>query len=87
MKHDFKTVIKNGHEKRVPDPEMVARAKPRIEVRFRHLKAGRPQKWGDSTTLITKNANEFDTSNMSAEELERQIADIELKSRVARNVA
>ena len=42
MKHDFRTVIKHGQEKRVADPEMVARAKLRIEVRFRHLKAGRP---------------------------------------------
>jgi hypothetical protein len=63
MRHDFRTVIKNGQEKRVADPDMVARAKLRIEVRFRHLKAGRPNKWGDSTTLITKSADEFDTSN------------------------
>jgi hypothetical protein len=27
MKHDFKTVIKNGREKRVADPEMVAKVK------------------------------------------------------------
>ena len=32
MKNDFKTVIKNGKEKRVADPDMVARAKLRIEV-------------------------------------------------------
>jgi hypothetical protein len=84
MKHDFKTVIKNGQEKRVPDPEMVARAKLRIEVRFRHLKALRPQRWGDSTTLISKSEDQFDPSKLSAEELEKQIADIEHKSRVAR---
>jgi hypothetical protein len=77
MRRDFKTVVKNGLEKRVPDPEMVARARIRIEVRFRHLKAGRPQKWGDSSTLTVKNADPFDTANISAEELERQIADIE----------
>jgi hypothetical protein len=57
MRHDFRTVIKNGQEKRVPDPEMVARAKLRIEVRFRHLKAGRPAKWGDVSTLNVKNAD------------------------------
>jgi hypothetical protein len=45
MRHDFRTVIKNGQEKRVPDPDMVARAKLRIDVRFRHLKAFRPQRW------------------------------------------
>jgi hypothetical protein len=84
MRHDFKTVIKNGHEKRVPDPDMVARARLRIEVRFKHLKALRPQRWGDVSTLITKGQDDFDTSTMSAEELERQIADIERKSRISK---
>jgi hypothetical protein len=80
MKHDFRTIIKNGQEKRVPDPEMVARAKLRIEVRFRHLKAGMPSKWGDTSTLITKSADEFDPANFSAEQLEIEIAQIERKS-------
>jgi hypothetical protein len=84
MRHDFRTVIKNGQEKRVPDPDMVARAKLRIDVRFRHLKAGRPQKWGDSTTIITKSDDPFDTSNLSADQLEQEIAAIESKSRMAR---
>jgi hypothetical protein len=84
MRHDFRTVIKNGQEKRVPDPDMVARAKLRIEVRFRHLKAGRPQKWGDSTTLTVKNDDPFDTSNLSADQLEAEIAAIENKSRITR---
>jgi hypothetical protein len=84
MRHDFRTVIKNGQEKRVPDPDMVARVKLRIDVRFRHLKAGRPQKWGDSITLITKSADEFDTSNLSAEQLEAEIASIENKGRITR---
>jgi hypothetical protein len=87
MRHDFKTVIKNGHEKRVPDPDMVARARLRIEVRFKHLKALRPQRWGEVSTLVTKGADDFDTSNMSVEELERQIADIEAKSRSVKKVA
>jgi terminase small subunit-like protein len=84
MTHDFKTIIKNGREKRVPDPEMVARARLRIEVRFKHLKAGRPQKWGDVSTLNVKNQDEFDPASFSAEELEKQIADIENKSRPSR---
>ena len=46
-----------------------------------HLKALRPQRWADVSTLITK-SDDFDTTSMSAEELERQIADIEHKSRV-----
>jgi hypothetical protein len=84
MRHDFKTVVKRGQEKRVPDPEMVGRAKLRIEVRFRHLKAGRPQKWGDATTLTVKNADPFDTSNLSLDQLEAEIADIERKGRIVR---
>jgi hypothetical protein len=87
MKHDFRTVIKNGQEKRVADPEQIARARLRIEVRFKHLKAGRPQKWGDISTLNLKTADEFDTSSLSAEELEKQIADIENKSRVTSRAA
>jgi hypothetical protein len=82
MRHDFRTVIKNGLEKRIPDPDMVARAKLRIDVRFRHLKAGLPSKWGDSTTIITKSTD--DTSNLSAEQLEAEIASFEKKSRVTR---
>jgi hypothetical protein len=35
------------------------------------------------STLNVKSQDEFDTSNLSAEELEKQIADIERKSRPA----
>ena len=69
MSRDFKTV----KEKRVPDPEQVARAKLRIDVRFRHLKAMRPQRWGDVATLITKDGDGFDTSALDTESLEREI--------------
>ena len=51
MSRDFKTVIKNSQEKRIPDSEQVARAKLRINVRFRHLKAYRQQRWGDASTV------------------------------------
>jgi hypothetical protein len=84
MKNDFKTVIKNGKEKRVADPEMVARAKLRIEVRFKHLKAGKPSKWGDVSTLITKSDDPNDAANLSQEELEKRIADLDTKERVFR---
>jgi hypothetical protein len=79
MSRDYRTVVKNHQEKRVADPEMVARAKLRIEVRFRHLKAGRPQKWGDQTTIVSKSADLFDPSNLNDEELEKRIAEIEAK--------
>jgi hypothetical protein len=85
MKNDFKTVIKNGKEKRVADPDMVARAKLRIEVRFRHLKAGKPSKWGDSTTLITKGDDSLDPANLSDEVLEARLADMESKDRIMRS--
>jgi hypothetical protein len=65
----------------------VARAKLRIEVRFKHLKALRPQRWGETSTLITKSSDGFDVSNLSADELEAQIADIERKSRSDRRAA
>ena len=82
MKHDFRTVIKNGQEKRVRDPEQIARARLRIEVRFKWLKALRPQRWGEVSTLNVKNHDDFDPANFNPDELERQIADIEHKSRV-----
>jgi hypothetical protein len=73
-RNDFKTVSKRGQEKRIPDADMVSRSKLRIEVRRLHLIAGRPNKWGSSTTLITKSDDGFDTSNMSAEQPEAEIA-------------
>jgi hypothetical protein len=87
MKRDFKLVIKNGREKRVADPDMVARARLRIEVRFKHLKAGKPQKWGDASVLTVKSQDEFDTSNLSADALEAEIASIEHKAHISRKVA
>jgi hypothetical protein len=87
MRHDFRTAVKNGTEKRVPDPEQIARAKLRIDVRFRHLKAMRPQRWGDVSNLNVKNTDEADPTNFSQDELERQIADIERKSRTVKNAA
>jgi hypothetical protein len=79
---DFKEVVRNGRTVRVLDGEAIARAKLRVEVRFRHLKAGRPQKWGDSTTIVTKSEDSLDFSNLSDEELEKRLAEIEGKQRV-----
>ena len=77
---DVDEVKTKGTVRRVLDPGKLTAAKLRVEVRGLHLKAGRPQKWGDSTTLITKSTDD-DPANMTPEELERQIADIEVKSR------
>jgi hypothetical protein len=83
---DFDEVKSKGGVRRVLDPGKLTAAKLRVEVRRLHLKAGKPHKWGDSTTLITKSDDAFDPSNMSPDELEKQIAEIEYKSRI-RNVA
>ncbi len=84
MKSDFKIVIKNGKEKRVIDPEAIARAKLRVEVRFKHLKSGKPSKWGDVQTLITKSDDPIDVSNLSTDELEKKIAEFNVKNRIVR---
>ena len=85
--HDFKEIIKQGGKRtRVVDPEVIARAKLRVDVRFKHLKAGKPQKWGDSTTIITKDQDEFDSGGMSNEELEKKLDEIERKNKVVREV-
>jgi hypothetical protein len=87
MDRDYKDVpAARGATKRVMDAEVISRAKLRVDVRFKHLKAGKPQKWGETSTLITKNEDEFNPENFSADELEKQIADIENKARIARPV-
>jgi hypothetical protein len=83
---DFDEVKSKGSVRRIIDPGKLTAAKLRVEVRRLHLIAGKPQKWGSSTTLITKSDDAFDPASMSAEELESQIAQIEHKSRI-RNVA
>jgi Bacteriophage Sf6, terminase small subunit-like len=85
---DWREIIqRNGETRKVIDSEVIARAKLRVEVRFRHLKAGRPQKWGDSSTLNVKTSDsDLDATGMSTDELERRIADIESKSRIVRIV-
>jgi hypothetical protein len=84
---DFKDVVRNGRTVRVLDGDAIARAKLRVEVRFRHLKAYRPQRWGDVSTLITKDADASDPANLSNEELERRLADLDVKDRIVRPAA
>jgi hypothetical protein len=70
---------------RVLDGDAIARAKLRVEVRFRHLKAGRPAKWGDTSTLVTKSVDE--TEGLTMDELDAKIADLSRKNEAVRNVA
>jgi hypothetical protein len=85
MTRDFKEVIRGGKTIKVVDAEVIARAKLRVDVRFKHLKAGKPQKWGETSTLITKTDGE-DPSELSIEELERRLADIDTKNRILKSV-
>jgi hypothetical protein len=80
----FEEVKIKGVTKRVRDPVVIQGAKLSIEVRRLHLIAGKPQKWGSSTTLITKSDDGFDPANLSADELEKQIAEFERKSRIVK---
>ncbi len=66
----YDVVKVKGVEKRVRDAVVIQGAKLAIEVRRLHLIAGRPNKWGNSTTLITKSEDGFDPANLSADELE-----------------
>jgi len=77
---DYDEVKVKGVTRRVLDPAKITSAKLRVEVHRLHLIAGRPQKWGSSTTLITKSADDFDPANMSAEDLEKSILELEVKA-------
>jgi hypothetical protein len=85
MSKDFKEIIRNGKTIRQVDAEVIARAKLRVDVRFKHLRAGKPNKWGDSTTLITKSEGE-DPADLSNEELERRLKDLDVKDRILKAV-
>ena len=82
---DFREVVRGGVKVRVLDGEAIARAKLRVEVRFRHLKAGRPAKWGDSTTIVTKSEDECST--LTDEALEKKISDMDFRDRVMKSAA
>jgi hypothetical protein len=68
---------------RVLDGEAIARAKLRVEVRFRHLKSLKPSVWGEQSTLAIKSVD-TDLENMSQEELDQKLAELEHKDRVVK---
>jgi hypothetical protein len=74
---DFRTITKGGKTTKVLDGEVISRAKLRVDVRRAHLKAYRPLLWGEASTLYTKSIDEID--NMSPEELEKKLAELETK--------
>ena len=80
---DWREVMRNGRSTRVLDGDAIARAKLRVEVRFRHLKALKPSIWGEQSTLNVK-SDQNDIENMSQEELDRKIAELDIKDAVVK---
>jgi len=84
VSRDFRDVVRNGTNERpvrVLDGGAIARAKLRVEVRLKHLKAYKPQIWGEQSTLNVK-SDPLDIDNMSTEELAAKIAELETKDRI-----
>jgi hypothetical protein len=79
---DFRDVVRNGRTQRVLDGDAIARAKLRVEVRFRHLKAFKPSLWGEQSTLNLKQSDPTDIDNMTSEALARKISELETKDRI-----
>ena len=66
---DFRDVVRHGRPVRVLDGEAIARAKLRVEVRLKHLKAYKPSIWGEQSTLNVKQSDPLDLDQMTTEEL------------------
>ena len=80
---DFRDVMRNGRPVRVLDGDAIARAKLRVDVRLRHLKALKPSIWGEQSTLnLRSDPNDID--NMSSDEIAKKIAELETKENAAR---
>jgi hypothetical protein len=79
---DFRDVVRNGRTARVLDGDAIARAKLRVEVRLKHLKAYKPSIWGEQSTLNVKQSDPLDLDQMTTEELAAKIAELEHKDRV-----
>ena len=79
---DFRDVVRHGRPTRVLDGDAIARAKLRVEVRLKHLKAYKPSIWGEQSTLNVKQSDPLDLDQMTTEELAAKIAELEHKERV-----
>ena len=79
---DFRDVVRHGRPTRVLDGDAIARAKLRVEVRLKHLKAYKPSIWGEQSTLNVKQGDPLDLDQMTSEELAAKIAELETKERV-----
>jgi hypothetical protein len=79
---DFRDVVRHGRPARVLDGDAIARAKLRVEVRLKHLKAYKPSLWGEQSTLNVKQSDPLDLDQMTTEEIAAKIAELEHKDRV-----
>ena len=81
-RHDFRDVKRGNQMVRVVDGDAIARAKLRVEVRFRHLKAYKPSLWGETSTLNLKtDPMAPDLEAMTIDEVNRKIFELEEKDR------
>ena len=72
-----------GGTVRVLDGDTIARAKLRVELRLKHLRAYKPSLWGEQSTLNVK-TDPHDVDNMTGEELERKIRELEEKDEIVK---
>jgi hypothetical protein len=83
-RQDIKTITKGSKVTKVLDGEVISRAKLRVDVRKAHLKAYRPERWGEQSTLNVNNYDAMDLDNMSQEEMDKKIEELESKEAVVR---
>jgi hypothetical protein len=82
--NDFKLVKKGGKQVKVLDAEVISRAKLMIDVRKAHLRAYRPERWSEQSTLNVNNYDAMDIDNMTQEEMDKKIAELESKEAVVK---
>jgi hypothetical protein len=81
---DWRDVVRNGRSVRILDGDAIARAKLRVEVRLKHLRAYKPSIWGEQSTLNVKSSDPTDIDNMTSEELAAKIRELDEKDRIVK---
>jgi hypothetical protein len=84
MSSDYKEITIKRVTKRVIDPEVISRAKLRIDIRLKHLKAHRPARWGEQSTLNVNQNNADGPETMTDEEIERVMSELDDKESVTK---
>jgi hypothetical protein len=80
---DIKTITKGNKTTKILDGEVISRAKLRVDVRKAHLRAYRPERWAEQSTLnVNNNGDNVDAMNI--EELEKKIAEIDEKDNIVK---